>query len=77
MIDSEQRVALDICKGEIVSTIITSATLANDFINAWQETNGDQVLSISGVCDHRDANNVEYHIRKESIDAIRILEIKV
>lgn len=40
-----------------------------DLLNTW--------IEITGLVDHRDANEVTYVFRKENIECVRIIEVKV
>lgn len=73
----EERVSVEIRTGDTAWPLITSRGQVDQFINLWAEANAIVTLSISGVCAHHDANNVEYHLRKEDITGVMVQEIKV
>ena len=57
--------------------LVTSEEIAKDFVAEWTSVDGEQLISIAGVLDHRDANEIAYTFRKGNIELVQILEIKV
>ena len=74
---TEERVFVVIRMGDTSGEIITSRGQVNEFIESWKQTDGEKVLSISGVADDRDANICQHHIEKERISAVYVQEIKL
>jgi hypothetical protein len=74
---SEERVYVEIRTCDTAWSIITSRELAEEFIEEWKTSDGEKILEISGVCDHRDANQIEVHIEKEAIVGVYVQELKL
>lgn len=74
----EDRVKLEVCTSDGLKWgLITSDRSAREFISQWSQTDAQSVLSIKGVLDHRDANIVEYHLQKDTITGMSLMEIKL
>lgn len=61
-------------------TIITSRDASDEFISQWRTKDCMDLMNlieISGVLDHRDANEIRFVFLKGCIDCVEILEIKV
>jgi hypothetical protein len=75
MDNDRDRVCFSVGLGATVQEIVVSRAVANEFVEQFKT--GGEIVEISGVCDHRDANSVELILRREAIDWIVVQEIKV
>lgn len=57
-------------------SLITSRELAEDFVAEWKE-GINRMISIRGVADHRDANEVSTNLSRGSIIGTIITEVKL
>jgi len=74
---NEERVYVSIQTGDIAWNLITSRSQANDFVERWNQVDGESKIKIEGIVDDRDANECENHILKESITGVHIQLIKL
>ena len=73
---NEERVFVSIQTDDATWSLVTSSSQVNEFIGAWKSIDGDKVVSIAGVLDHRDANEIVYHLLKEAVSGVHIQKIK-
>ena len=74
---NQDRVFVEIRLGDIAYMLITSQSQADEFAEARKRVDGDTILEIRGVTDHRDANNVRYVLEKDAITGVMVQEIKL
>ena len=74
---SKERVSVEIRVGNTAWSLITSQDQADRFVEEWKSSVGDSIINIFGVLIHQDANNIEYHLKKEEITGVMIQEIKL
>ena len=74
---SKERVSVEIRVGNTTWSLITSQDQADRFVEEWKSSVGDSIINIFGVLIHQDANNIEYHLKKEEITGVMIQEIKL
>ena len=74
---SEQRVFVSINVGDLQWELITSNSQITNFVDSWKQVDGEKVLEIKGVLDHRDANEIELYIVKELITGVCVQLIKM
>ena len=74
---NQERVSVEIRQDSVAWILVTSQSQADEFIESWKRADGDKLLEISGVYDHRDANNVRYVLEKDAITGVMVQEIKL
>lgn len=75
---SESRVLVDIIlEGGSQWSLITSDAQAEDFVQEWQKQIEGIQITISGVVEHTDANEVTIWFDKDKIMVVRKMEIKI
>lgn len=75
---SESRVVVEIiCRSGQLWSVITSEGQADEFLEKWIKQVEGIRISISGVVQHTDANEVSLTFEKEQIMVVKVMEIKI
>jgi hypothetical protein len=74
---TQDKVLVEIHLDNTTWRIVTRYDEARDFIEAWQSTDGESIVEISGVADElSSSNDIQFTLKKEAIDGVMIREIK-
>ena len=70
------RVCIEIMMGDVKHRLLVLKADADTFIEDWYGKSYEEKLSISGILDDRDGNEVSVFINRESITGVVIIEIR-